>query len=131
MFLLSLFILISSVSSAFQAHYCGGEFKSIELQVAEQGNCCGEENSTPIDGLNFSKVKCCENITLQSVDLDYLSDFESLRPSVPAFELELPVRTLSESLVLDNQKFISKLINDPPFLSGKVPVFKKVQVYLI
>lgn len=128
---MGLIILISNVSSAFQAHYCGGEFKSIGLQITEQGSCCSEENNGLIDGLNFSKVKCCQNITFQSVDLDYMSDFESLKPSTPAFDLELPVTILSESLVLDNQQFIVNLINAPPLLSGKVPVYKQVQSYLI
>lgn len=101
------------------------------MQITEQGSCCGEENNAPKDGLNFNKVKCCENIAFRSVDFDYLSDFESLRPSIPAFDLELLVTVLSEPLVLLNQKFISNLINAPPLIGGKVPVYKQVQSYII
>lgn len=126
--------MIGNVSSAFQLHYCGGDLKSItpnSLLMSTKKSCCGTMDNGVVSGINVTEKKCCQNIAIQSADIDFNQSIKILSSGETLVTPIAPSIFQSFYCQIDKFQFTGNSINSPPKILKVRPVYKQIQAFLI
>lgn len=128
--------MFTSISSVFEAHFCGGSFKSISITniwSSVSKSCCGEAIMVSCsDESELTNQRCCKNELFKSNNADFSNELVTDQGRYQFKSLSIVNHYLTKPLVLcflDNLMGVEALYGHPP--SSNKPICVKHQVFLI
>ena len=84
--LLAIVVMITTMGLTVSVHYCGDEFKSIDL-ISQSDNCCGD--SCPDCKNEIVEVDIEDDFTISTFNIDLTSDFILLPVLIQLFQVSI------------------------------------------
>jgi hypothetical protein len=137
--LLGSILIVTSISSVFNIHYCGGNLSSISFNInlkstVSSNSCCSSAKQEAVrvnDELQFSGKPCCQNKVVQSLDAPV--NPKVVIQTIDLNQSYLATPTTFKEVIVKSSSAISSsffALNEHPPLPKK-PRCVKHQVFLI